>query len=386
MQWVIKTTKLCNLRCKYCYEWDHLADPKRMSFDVWRHALVAIREYTELTAERCGYQIPVDIIWHGGEPTLLPRPYFEHVVDLQQETFPHDWIEQRRVRNCLQTNLFAIRDELIDFFDEHDFELGISVDFSPGVRVTAGGQPTEQAVRENLRRLEDRRVPFSIITVLAGHTVPQIERVFAEVSEWNTPVRLLPLFGGPSARPMEGVAIEQSDILAAMMTFFDLWMDAGMEPRVDPLESCIRTVVLNRMNLIRPTQDRALLGNDVLVIDRDGTLSCDAYREQGVLGNLTQTPIAEIIDGAAYRHLIDEETRLKSAICGACRFRGPCDTNPIARNFDSHVVQDCPTEKYLLPMIEERLEARGYFDDEFAATARALTEAFVADVYEAAVA
>ncbi|BEH77061.1 hypothetical protein YM3MPS_28640 [Mycobacterium pseudoshottsii] len=25
MQWVIKTSKLCNLSCKYCYEWEHLS-------------------------------------------------------------------------------------------------------------------------------------------------------------------------------------------------------------------------------------------------------------------------------------------------------------------------------------------------------------------------
>jgi len=305
------------------------------------------------------------------------------VVELQHEVFPSEWIARGRVRNCLQSNLFKIRDEHLDVFAKHGFELGISVDFSPGVRVTVGGGATEDAVRKNMRRLLERGVPFGIITVLAGHTVPRIERIFAEVAGWKRPVRLLPLFGGPSARPMQGVAIQQSAILAAMMTFFKLWMDAGMEPRTDPLDSCLRTIVLKRMNLKRPTQDRALLGNDVLVIDRDGTLSCDAYREHGVFGNLLQTSITEIIDGPAYRYVIDEETRLKSSVCGACSFRGACDTSPIARNFDSHVVQDCPTEKYLLPMIEAHLEERGFFDDEFAATARRMTETFVTDSYEA---
>ena len=383
MQWVMKTTKLCNLRCSYCYEWDHLSDRSRMSDEVWAHALVAIREYTELTAERCGYQIPIDIIWHGGEPTLLPRAYFERVVELQREIFPAEWLQTRRVRNCLQTNLFSIRDDRLDVFEEYGFELGISVDFCPGVRVTASGQPTEAAVRKNMQRLQAHGVPFSIITVLAGHTVPRIEQVFAEIAQWGKPVRLLPLFGGPATRPMEGVAIGQREILAALMTFFDLWLDAGMEPRVDPLNSCVRTVMLKRMGLSRPTQDRALLGNDVLVIDRDGTLSCDAYREHGVLGNLAQTPIVEIIDGPSYGYLIHEETRLKSKVCERVYLPGCMRHEPDPRNFDSHVVQDCPTEKYLLALIEADLEARGYFELDFAATARAMTETFVAEAYEA---
>jgi uncharacterized protein len=290
------------------------------------------------------------------------------------------------VYNCVQSNLYAISDEQLDFFEEYDFELGISVDFCSGARLTAGGRPTEETVQANMRRLQARGVPFTIITVVAGHTVPQIDRVFAEVTEWNKPVRLLPLFSGPAARPMEGVSVARADILGAMMRFFDLWFSAGMVPRVDPFDQCVRTVALKKMNLSRPRQDRELLGNDVFVVDRDGTLSCDAYRKPERLGNITDTPIGDIVDSPVYRHLMDEETRLKSKVCGACSFVGACDTSPIARNFDSHLLQDCPTEKYLLPMIEAHLEARGYFDEEFAATARAMTEAFVADVYEAAVA
>lgn len=219
MQWVIKTTKLCNLRCKYCYEWEHLSDPTRMPEGVWRHALVAIRDYAELTTRRCGYDIPLDIIWHGGEPTLLPRTYFERVFALQRDVFPRDWIENRRVRNVLQTNLYVVRDEHLDVFEEFGIELGVSVDFSEGVRLTAGGRPTEAAVRANMRRLQDRGLPFSIITVLAAHTISQIRQIFEEIARLNKPTRLLPLFSGPATRPMDGVTVAKSDILDAMMVF-----------------------------------------------------------------------------------------------------------------------------------------------------------------------
>ncbi|MEK1145227.1 radical SAM protein, partial [Mycobacterium ulcerans] len=283
---------------------EHLSDPTRMSESVWRDALVAIRDYADLTIRRCGYDIPVDIIWHGGEPTLLPREYFERVFALQREVFPSDWLQSRRVRNVLQTNLYSVRDEHLDVFEEHDVELGISVDFAEGVRLTAGGKRTEAAVRSNIRRLQDRGLPFSIITVLAGHTVSQIQRVFEEISQLQKPTRLLPLFSGPAARPMNGVTVDKSDILDALMVFFDLWVSAGMTPRVDPLDQYLRTVILKRMGLERPGQDRALLGNDVLVVDRDGRLSCDAYREHGDLGNITETTIEDIVDGATYGYLV----------------------------------------------------------------------------------
>jgi uncharacterized protein len=385
MQWVIKTTKLCNLRCKYCYEWDHLSNPARMSEAVWRHTLIAIREYAMLTSARCGYDIPIDIIWHGGEPTLLPPAYIKEVIALQHELVPGDWFAERRMRNCLQTNLYSVSEDHLDLFEEHNFELGVSLDFAKGVRLTAGGRPTEDAVMANIKRLQHRRLPFSIITVLAAHTVDAIERIFDEIVGLNKPLRLLPLFSGPSARPMAGVSIDQPAIIDAMMVLFDLWISAGMTPRIDPFDQCMRTVVLSRLGLARPRQDRTFLGNDVFVVDRDGSLECDTNRDIRRFGNIAETPIAEIVDGAIYRHLMDDEVRLKESVCASCAFLGPCDTSPIVRNFDGHVAQDCTTEKYLLPLMDAHLESRGFFDGEFHRAAHALTAAHAATAFGATI-
>ncbi len=90
---------------------------------------------------------------------MLPRTYFERVFALQRELFPEEWFESHRVRNCLQTNLYVVRDEHLDVFEEHGVELGVSVDFAQGVRLTAGGRPTEAVVRATIRiaaHLENR--------------------------------------------------------------------------------------------------------------------------------------------------------------------------------------------------------------------------------------
>lgn len=101
-----------------------------MSEAVWRRTLVAIREYAVLTSARCGYDIPIDIIWHAGEPTLLPPTYIKDVIALQRELIPGDWLAARRVRNCLQTNLYSVSEDHLDLFQEHDFGLGVSLDFA----------------------------------------------------------------------------------------------------------------------------------------------------------------------------------------------------------------------------------------------------------------
>ena len=41
INWVVKASKLCNLRCRYCYEWNELAKPDRISLAQWEKLLLA---------------------------------------------------------------------------------------------------------------------------------------------------------------------------------------------------------------------------------------------------------------------------------------------------------------------------------------------------------
>ena len=55
--WVIKASKLCNLRCRYCYEWDELGDPARLSLSDWAKIFRAIRRLRQRQAQRLGVEL-----------------------------------------------------------------------------------------------------------------------------------------------------------------------------------------------------------------------------------------------------------------------------------------------------------------------------------------
>jgi uncharacterized protein len=65
---VCYTSKLCNLRCRYCYELPMLSDRTRMSFEQIE------RMFTNVDAGYRGHNEPLGINfqWHGGEPLLIP--------------------------------------------------------------------------------------------------------------------------------------------------------------------------------------------------------------------------------------------------------------------------------------------------------------------------
>jgi len=70
VEWVVKISKLCNLRCTYCYEFPFLADRTRMRLEDLRIMFRHIAEFYAARPKR------MDLVWHGGEPLLIEPTYY----------------------------------------------------------------------------------------------------------------------------------------------------------------------------------------------------------------------------------------------------------------------------------------------------------------------
>ncbi len=103
----------CNLSCSYCY---YLSKEKGRMSDALLEEF--IRQNIEAQT-----QPEILFIWHGGEPLLLPLIYYARALELQQK-----YAHGRHIDNCLQTNGTLLNDEWCQFFREHNFLIGISID------------------------------------------------------------------------------------------------------------------------------------------------------------------------------------------------------------------------------------------------------------------
>lgn len=367
VEWVIKASKLCNLRCRYCYEWDSLADPARLSLDEWQSIFVAVREFAALkSAANGGADVRTSFVWHGGEPLLLGVDYICDVVSLQRDVLG----AAAPVRNAMQTNFYRVEPEVMACLEEYGFSLGVSLDFSPGARLTAAGQETEARVLENLETYRDHPCLDGFIVVLAGHTVHDLPRAYDFARQHGKFLRVLPLFDGPDGRPMVGLDIGESTVVDALFDLFERWLGDGCPIPIEPLEGLLKTAMLHEVSLAQPRYDRRAHLDSVFLVDIDGSLyqPGDIYGAERALGNIFNQPIGDIVRGDAYRQSIGRNESRAEGVCSTCAFDGACDRYPVlAERRRPDGIDDCAVARPMLERMSDVLKREGVGADTLAA-------------------
>ena len=146
MDVTIKPTYRCNFECSYCciHQFGRSPLPELSADDAIR--------VLERVCGRDPSCEKVLVKWHGGEPLVLGRDYFEHVFEWQDS-------QSRVFDNAVFTNLTLLDDDLAELFAEHDAHIYTSLDTTfPEHDVQRGGRCAE--VCQHLERL--RELGFSL--------------------------------------------------------------------------------------------------------------------------------------------------------------------------------------------------------------------------------
>ena len=159
---ILKATRLCNLRCGYCFDWRD-GPGQVMSFEVLARLTAAVTEDPRHDL--------ITFNWHGGEPTVLPLGFFEKALVLQHRLRRPG----QRLVNTVQTNATRLNDAWLDLFVDYDFRVGVSIDGPASIhdrhRVNVRGEGTFERVREGLSRLQSRNIAYGVIMVVDRETL-----------------------------------------------------------------------------------------------------------------------------------------------------------------------------------------------------------------------
>lgn len=161
-------SSLCNMACRYCFYRDETKHRDNgcygiMSTDTVDAMVEQVFRYAQGSAA---------FTFQGGEPTLAGEEYFLHF---------HEAVKRHNTRRLpvqfsLQTNGLAVSDRLMELFAAHSYLLGVSVDgdraLHDSLRPDVHGKGTFDRISDTLRRLDEHRIEYNILTVIT-ETVAQ---------------------------------------------------------------------------------------------------------------------------------------------------------------------------------------------------------------------
>ncbi len=363
VQFVVKTSKFCNLRCQYCYEYAELGNKEAISIDQIERMFRHIASYYH----QLDFPVNIEFIWHGGEPLIQHPNFYWQVFDLQHKIFNR---ANDRVTNGVQTNLTLLDPERLRLLAEGFDSVGVSIDLFGDLRVDRNGRSSQEKVLENMDVLANAGINFGCITVLTKHGIDRIPAIYEFYKTMDLPVRILPLFKGAFAEQHAGFEISARETLTAYKELFDLWIADEQIVSISPISDAIEQV-LTHYNPQSPTffYDKREW-ESIYLVNTDGEVYsyADAYEIDRSHGNIFTDSLAKLIDSSSHEQaIVAAESRIEQT-CLDCKYFGSCSGYPIAEGSREYTEVDlngtpqCIVERGILEYIEARLQTADILD------------------------
>ena len=340
------TGAICNLDCKYCFflskEMLYPGDRFRLADDL--HELY-IRQLLE---SQPGPEIT--IAWQGGEPTLMGLDFFRRSIEyVQKHRRPGISIE-----HTIQTNGTELTDEWCEFFRDHRFLVGLSMDGPREMhdlyRVDKGGRPTFDKVLRAARLMQKHDVAFNILTTVnagnADHPVDVYRFLrddvgtryiqFIPIVERVT-TALLPLANlgwgarGSDPRPLyvqEGGQVTDRSVQPEqwgrfLTAIFDEWIKADVGTVfVQMFDAALASWVGVQAGMCIFAET---CGNAVALEHNGDLYSCDHFVEpKHLLGNIRKVHMLNLVTSDKQRAFGDAKRDSLPRYCRECDVRFAC--------------------------------------------------------------
>jgi len=340
------TGAVCNLDCKYCF---FLSKQTLYPDSDFRMADDVVEEYIRQLLE--SQQGPsVALAWQGGEPTLMGLDFFRRTMELVAKCRKPG----QQVEHSIQTNGTRLDDAWCEFFKEHKFLVGLSVDgpreLHDTYRVDKGGKGTFDQVMQGWEMMRKHGVEFNILCTIHSANVQhplKVYRFFRDVLKARF-VQFIPIVERGSA---ELVSIANVG-----------WGERGSDPRplytqsgnqvtdrsvdaeamgqflVEIFEEWVRRDVGSVYVQIFDTTLGAHLGQyglcifsptcgNALALEHNGDLySCDHFVEPDFkLGNIIEDHMADLVASERQRKFGRDKQSTLPSYCRECDVLFACN-------------------------------------------------------------
>ncbi len=266
---VVKVVSRCNLKCSYCYMYEHpdqtwREQPVLMSAKTMQLLAVRLSSYVH---ERKLKQIIV--VFHGGEPLLLGATKLREFFTILSSSFQDI---EADVKFGLQTNATLVDDDIVQVFQDFNIRAGVSIDgpqeWNDLMRVDAKGRGSFSQIIAGVEKLRNPKSGGSVfggfLTVANPEIDPYELLTFFEKLNATSIDFLLPDFNFDTFPYNKYTPGTFGKWLSA---FFDYWLasETSMEVRI------FKTIMKLLMGGQRGFDSMGALSNGVIIVETDGT-------------------------------------------------------------------------------------------------------------------
>jgi len=335
------TGAICNLACDYCY---FLKKEELYPGSSFRMSDLVLERYVaQLLAAQPGPE--ATFAWQGGEPTLMGLPFFERAVALAEDRrAPH-----QQVRHTLQTNATRLDDAWAAFLARHGFLVGVSLDgpcyLHDRYRRDMGGAGSFDAVMRGVRALQRHDVAWNaLVTVHAGNAHAPLEVYrFLRNEAGARHIQFIPIVerADPNGE-QRGTALTERSVSGRaygdfLLAVFAEWIARGVGTVFVQAYDELLGKHLGMQGGLCVHQSTC---GDALAVEHTGDVyACDHYvQPDHRLGNLTELPLAALVDDPRQRAFGRAKRDTLTAQCRRCPVlafcHGGCPKDRVAVSVD----------------------------------------------------
>lgn len=313
---IMKCAEACNYYCDYCYVEKHSIK------DIMDAGTAALA--IDKVLQFVGPARKVNFVWHGGEPLLAGRSFFES-ISLHTARYPDNPIE-----HCIQTNGSRLTGQLLDFFNRNNFLVSVSLDGPRHLhdlhRRKKNGSGTFAEVMRAVDLLRTKNAFASCVAVLHKGNIQHMEEIYRFFVQNGIHFRINPVVkSGRAVSRYNDLAITADQYGEAMCRLFDLWFSDTGKIQVEPLHTILG-------NFIAPT----VWGCDfhgkcletIISINPDGAVyPCGRFAglEEFRLGHIEENDLPEMFASDVCKTL--QERSLETVPgCAECEYAEICNT------------------------------------------------------------
>lgn len=279
---ILKSLENCNLRCAYCSVGDKTRG-KTISAEKMLEALRWFSAYAQQKKEN-----EVTVIFHGGEPMLLPPNLYRGCITTIKEEAP-----QLQWNFSMQSNGTLLTKEYLQMIHECDIHVGISLDGSQVLhdyyRRDSRNQPTYSRILSNIEKLQQQGHEVSVLMVLTKPAFHMGFEYLKELERRNLSLKINPLYSAGEAVKHPELGLHPGEYADYLIQVFHYIMQNDLALDVSPLTQWI-SAVINRTRPWGCSYSPQCSETFICVDDKGDIYPCGRFCDQKLwrLGNITE--------------------------------------------------------------------------------------------------